>query len=534
MAISRDNSSLLLLLTICIFFVSSEAASQKKSSHVNGRQSIVPFRRFGAEISTKLVNNNSFVLASKRTERRDPLNNFKDYTGGWNISNRHYWASVGFSAAPLFVIALVWFVIFGLILLCSACYYCCCRRPIHSYSRVAYAISIILLLLFTLASIVGCILLYNGQGKFHSSTSNTLDYVVGQANFTVENLRAFSGNLSAAKRINVTNLFVPGDLQGRIDEIVTRVNTSANDLDRRTADNSKNIRDVLDTVRLILIIVAAVMILLTFLGFVFSILGLQFLVYILVLIGWFLVAATFIMSGVFLLLHNVVGDTCVAMDEWVLHPSEHTALDDILPCVDVSTANDSLYRSREVTYNLADIVNNVINGVVNPSNPKIQFNQSGPLVPTLCNPLNKDLSNRTCASDEVTLSNASQVWKKYECSATSINGFEVCATVGRITPTIYDQMDAAVSVGYGLYHYGPFLVQLEDCTFVRETFSSIKQNNCPGLRKNTKWVYAGLTMVSAAVMLSTIFWVIYARERRHRVYGKQNDFRQGHALVLDK
>lgn len=127
-----------------------------------------------------------------------------------------------------------------------------------------------------------------------------------------------------------------------------------------------------------------------------------------------------------------------------------------------------------------------------------------------------------------------QVWKKYECSATSINGLEICTTVGRVTPTIYDQMDAAVSVGYGLYHYGPFLVQLEDCTFVRETFSSINQNNCPDLKKYTNWVYIGLTLVSAAVMLSIIFWVVYARERRHRVYGKQKNFYQGNALVLDK
>lgn len=106
--------------------------------------------------------------------------------------------------------------------------------------------------------------------------------------------------------------------------------------------------------------------------------------------------------------------------------------------------------------------------------------------------------------------------------------------MGRVTPSIYDQMAAAVSVGYGLYHYGPFLVQLEDCSFVRETFSSINENNCPGLKKYTKWVYVGLTLVSTAVMLSTIFWVVYARERRHRVYGKQRYFHQGQVPVMDK
>ncbi|KAK8962266.1 hypothetical protein KSP40_PGU009161 [Platanthera guangdongensis] len=264
MLFPRANASHLLLplLTICVvvLVISSHASSLKTYRSGEGRAyGFMAFRRLSVEVSSNLTSNSSFALAAKRTERRDPLNNFEDYTGGWNISNRHYWASVGFSSAPLFGIAFV---------------------------------------------CIGCALLYNGQGKFHSSTSNTLDYVVGQANFTVQNLRDFTGNLSEAKRIKVATLLVPADLQGKIDEIVTKVNTSANDLDQRTADNSKNIRDVLETVRLILIIVAAVMLLLAFLGFLFSILGLQFIVYILVIIGWFLVAATFILSGVFLVLHN--------------------------------------------------------------------------------------------------------------------------------------------------------------------------------------------------------------------------------------
>lgn len=36
--------------------------------------------------------NSSLILAAKRTYRKDPFDNFKRYTGGWNISERHYWA----------------------------------------------------------------------------------------------------------------------------------------------------------------------------------------------------------------------------------------------------------------------------------------------------------------------------------------------------------------------------------------------------------------------------------------------------------
>lgn len=90
--------------------------------------------------------------------------------------------------------------------------------------------------------------MYSGQGKFHSSTSDTLNFVVGQANITVENLRNFSDDLSAAKKTGVDQVFLPGNVQGQIDDIVNKVNSSANSLDRRAQDNSEKIKDLLDLV----------------------------------------------------------------------------------------------------------------------------------------------------------------------------------------------------------------------------------------------------------------------------------------------
>ncbi|KAL5988125.1 hypothetical protein ACLOJK_035888 [Asimina triloba] len=348
------------------------------------------------------VNATPYILAAERTKRTDPLDDYKDYTGGWNISNKHYWA-----------------------------------------------------------------------GKFHGSTTDTLEYVVHQANLTVDNLRNFSNNLAAAKAVGVNRVFMPAAVQTDIDQIQRKLNSSSNELSSRTLDNSHNIQDVLDDVLVAL----------------------------------------------------VVADTCVAMDEWVTHPHLHTALDDILPCVDYATANESLFRSKEATFQLANVVNQAITNVSNVNFPPglqpLYYNQSGPLMPTLCNPfIGPNMIDRACAPGEVDFDNATQVWNGYTCRVSPAG---ICITQGRITPDIYSQLSAAVKVGYGLYHYTPFLVRLEDCSFVRETFFSISKDECPGLRRYSKWVYAGLVMVSSAVMFSLIFWVIYARERRHRVYTKRRD-----------
>lgn len=85
---------------------------------------------------------------------------------------------------------------------------------------------------------------------------------------------------------------------------------------------------------------------------------------------------------------------------------------------------------------------------------------------------------------------------------------------------MYDQMYTAVNVSDGLTEYGPFLAGLLDCSFVRVTFTGIHKDHCPDLNKFSEWVYIGLAMVSAAVMLSLVLWVLYARERKHRKYTK--------------
>ncbi|KAM7459539.1 hypothetical protein LguiA_036533 [Lonicera macranthoides] len=532
--------SLFLLFSLTFFsfscgeshFPTIQTAATSLSGKVNegkydvGSWGIERLRVYGAD--GEIVGNSSNVLAAQRTYRRDPLNNFEKYDGGWNISERHYWASVGFTAVPLFAIALVWFVGFGLCLsLICLCHFCCSREQ-YGYSRTAYALSLILLILFTIAAIVGSIVLYIGQGNFHGSTTRTLEYVVDTADTTVDKLKNVSEFLSAAKQTGVDQVFLPANVQTDIDQIQNKINSSASTFSDQTVDNSDDIHDLLDSVRVALIVISAVMLLLTFLGFLFSILGMQFLVYILVIIGWILVTGTFILCGIFLLLHNVTADTCVAMNQWAQNPRAHTALDDILPCVDNATAQETLLKSKEVTSQLVSVVNQVITNVSNinfsPNFAPFYFNQSGPLVPILCDPFHSDLTDRACSAGEVDLDNATQVWSNFVCQVSATN---VCVTTGRLTPAFFNQMSTAVNVSYGLYHYGPFLVDLQDCTFARQTFDDIYRDHCPGLRKHSKWIYFGLVMVSTAVMLSLLFWVIYGRERRHRVHTKRLEASHG-------
>ncbi|KAL9267004.1 hypothetical protein AKJ16_DCAP24219, partial [Drosera capensis] len=145
--------------------------------------------------------NSSLVLAEERTYRRDLLDSFRRFARGWNISDTHYWTSVGFKAVPFFAIA-------------AAC--------------------------------GGSVVLYTGQGKFHTSTKDTLDFILSQAHDTVDKLDDVSGYLSAAKNVGVDQVMLPQALQTRINDLQSKINASSSTLSRKTDGNARKIQTVLD------------------------------------------------------------------------------------------------------------------------------------------------------------------------------------------------------------------------------------------------------------------------------------------------
>ncbi|XWS19125.1 hypothetical protein CRYUN_Cryun32bG0104800 [Craigia yunnanensis] len=469
--------------------------------------------------------NGSLILAEKETYRKDPLDHFNYYTGGWNIANVHYLASVAYSSAPFAAIALVWFVLFGLFLFFACICCCCCRRnKPYGYSRLAYALSLMFLILFTIAAIVGCAIMYTGEGRFRGSVNGAIKYIVNQGISVVNNLISVYNYLSSAKNIALNQHFLPPDLISEIDKVNSLINATGNLPHVKSSHITDSMLNILNPVNIVLITITVFMLLLTFLGFLFSILGMQSCVYLFVVIGWIIITLTFVLCGIFLVFHNIVADTCVAMDEWVQNPMANSSMKELLPCWDREFGQNVFDASRSVTTGVNGILNQYIvlvanNDTLSPQAVLVYHNQSGPLVPVICDdPYTKGDTQQSCGVGEVALSNATEEWKKYVCQVSAAG---ICTTAGRLTPKMYNQMSSAVNVSFGLYNYSTFLASLVDCTAIRDTFKDISQNHCPGLRKYSQWVYIGLVTATGSVMFSLIFWVLYARERRHRKYTKR-------------
>ncbi|XP_073302688.1 uncharacterized protein [Primulina huaijiensis] len=463
----------------------------------------------------------TLILAGNRTKRPDILAGFHKYRGGWDIANRHYWASVGFTGAAAFIVAGLWFISFGLALIIH--HFCGWKISINGKeSSWSLRICLVLLIIFTSSAAIGCILLSVGQNKFHGEAFHTLSYVVNQSEYTVQTLRNVTEYLSLAKTVSVAQIFLPSDVKDDIDRLNVELNSAADTLEQKTNENSGKVRKIFNTERAVLIAVAVVMLVISILGLVLSILGHQHAIYIFITSGWLLVAVTFILCGVFVILNNAITDTCMAMSEWVENPHAETALSNILPCVDQRTTNQTLFKSKQVINDIVNIANGFVGSIAN-SNPRPHaasnyYNQSGPLIPPLCYPYDSQLQDRSCSAQEISVDNASLVWQNYTCMVSANN---LCSSVGRLTPNMYAELVAAINVSYALEHYAPPLLNFQNCNFVRDTFRNITTDYCPPLEHNLRLVNAGLAVISVGVMLSLALWILYAnRPRREEVFAK--------------
>lgn len=90
--------------------------------------------------------------------------------------------------------------------------------------------------------------MYLGQEKFYNSTTDTLKYVVDQANSTTENLKNVSGYLAAAKEIKVVQVILPATVQSDIDEVQAKINSASTTLSDKALDNVKDIKDLVNSV----------------------------------------------------------------------------------------------------------------------------------------------------------------------------------------------------------------------------------------------------------------------------------------------
>ncbi|KAK9014062.1 hypothetical protein V6N11_005234 [Hibiscus sabdariffa] len=459
-----------------------------------------------ADLQSDGVRNYSMILAEKQTRRPDPQDKFRTYTGGWDITNKHYFASVGFSGMPFVVMAVIWFVLAGMFLLCACICCCCCKRKKpYGYSRAVYVSSLVCLILFTIGTIVGSSVMFRGEERFLGSVKMFSDYLVNTGIGIYDSLVNIQNLLKSAKDIVLNKKYVSDELKQEVDKASDMIDSIGQLPRLKAEDATKDINKFLKHVNTALVLLASLMLILAFLGFSEILHS--------AMVDWWSRGGLLSHSpSSFAAYFCIVSDTCVAMDEWVQNPNANSALNDLIPCSDKQAGENIKQAGQTVT----TTINDMLNQIIAISNQNTGYNQSGPSVPLVCDPYKNGNSRQTCG-DQVPLKYAEEEWEKYVCLVSETGK---CSTAGRLTPDMYEEMSKAVNVSEGLYESSHFLAALVDCTIVEDAVRNITRNHCPKLKKYSAWVYGGLVTATITVMFSLFFWVLHAREMQHRKYTK--------------
>lgn len=91
-------------------------------------------------------------------------------------------------------------------------------------------------------------MLYSGQIRYNKSTTETLAYVMSQADSTVSQLKAISDYLTSAEQIRVLQVSLPANVQTEIDQIGAKLTSSITTITDKATSSSNDIRNFLNSV----------------------------------------------------------------------------------------------------------------------------------------------------------------------------------------------------------------------------------------------------------------------------------------------
>ncbi|KAH6768207.1 hypothetical protein C2S51_013543 [Perilla frutescens var. frutescens] len=446
------------------------------------------------------------------TVRVDPLDSFKKYRGGYDITNKHYWSSTAFTGIYGYSIAVVW-------LLCGLGYggflivRRCCWRGRKIKKRAPYCHNncylqpLLLSVLFTLLAIVGVGLVLGGDAKFRSRAKTVIDIIIDTADEASDTIYNTTG---AMKEMSITL----GDVNGN-PEATRFLSSTSQRLDAQAANiarqASKN-RRLIDKGLKIVYIITAVTVSLTLVSVIallaLGILKFQRTVQVLIVLCWIFTVLCFLFFGVYFFLQNFSEDTCTALESFQQDPYNNS-LSSILPCDELLSAKSVLNDVSAGIYNLVNEVNNNIS------------TSYGNIV-QICNPFSPpplhEYQPWSCPSTSIKIGDIPRVLRLLACPDTE---GETCNGGILVPASEYNRAEAYTTSIQKLLDVYPGMESLVECETVETAFSEILEKQCSPLKRYARMVWAALLFLSMVMVGLVLVWTIgsHHHQNHHSLSG---------------
>ncbi|MCL7044467.1 hypothetical protein MKW94_030929 [Papaver nudicaule] len=474
--------------------------------------------------SSPPVNDNE-VMVKMVYNRPNPLHGFKPYNGGYNLTNRDYWASVAFTGVHGYAMAGIWILVglgIGVFLILKNC--CMRSRPSSNDTEHSNIIPFFLVLLFTLLVIIGSGLTLAANKNFFGRTKKMEESILGAAGNAHRSIRKVSRAMNEMQRL----------LRPYNESSFSRLDWTSRKL-RRESQNIQHIvvknRHKIDaatqilqgattgviSINMVLVVFALVLLLLNWRPGLIMIL----------VLCWMLTTLCWVLTGFHFFLHTFVDDTCSAFKEFEQNPNNNS-LNSVLPCVSQVYADHIMVEIGSTIHKFISKLNTKVKGM----SQVLGLSDSKSGLPSeiwkICNPFSGApdffYDPARCSESAISIGDIPNVLARFTCYHNhSLNaGSASCKGDPKkfITEALYDMAWAYTQTVQGLINVFPDLRNLTQCTFVKDTFSDVVLHQCRSLKISIKLLWVSTLSVSIIMVVLLLVWVVKIFQDRGRSFSR--------------
>ncbi|XP_020106549.1 uncharacterized protein LOC109722814 [Ananas comosus] len=502
------------LVLFCLFLTIFGCAFKEVKAHTTTlhlrKFSHTPPDRISEEVENSSA---SGSVLSARTERIDPLDNFRKYNGGYNITDKHYWSSTIFTGKYGYIIAALWLVggvVFaGFRLVVALCVTVKERRERKRLSCFAQCdfwlttVSIFLTFLVIVASTVALV----GSSRFHSRAESIKKTIVETAEEASDTIYNATETLTTMQNLTWPNS--GSERSYNLNSTVGSLNEEAANIQQKAERSMHLVNKGIQ----ILEVVTAVTVALNLIALLALIaarpLRLHRAFFSLTVVCWLLTFLFWVYFGLYFFLDKFSGDTCAALDEYRLNPQNST-LSSILPCNEKLSDDTILHDAGAEIHDIIDKVNENISQAKSAYLPGLQY---------VCNPFSGPpeyhYQPENCSSDTIKIGDIPQILKRYACLDSTAGS---CTQGETISASDYNTILIYTTSVQNILDVFPAMERLVDCQLVEDAFSEILADQCMPLKK-----YAHMTWAALAT-LSTLMVVIVVMSTAGALHGIKSHF----------
>ncbi|KAK6930515.1 hypothetical protein RJ641_004609, partial [Dillenia turbinata] len=459
--------------------------------------------------SRRTLLQNENVNSSDDTVRVDPLNSFKKYRGGYDITNKHYWSSTLFTGIYGYAIGVIWVlcgILFGVYLLANTL---CCKSkrkrkllktsPCHDH---CYLWTIILAFVFTILAIVASGVVFGGNARFYSRANTVVDIIIDTANDASKTVYNTTDAMEDITNTLEASASGGGDASEFLNSTANELNSEAADIEDQARTNRHRIDLGLKIFYAVTTVIVSstliALIALTTCGFLKLPRALPWLI----ALCWSLAFFCWFFFGIYIFIENFSGDTCTALKGFQEDPYNNS-LSSILPC-------DELLAAEPILFNLSEGIYNLVNQVNSEILPQLYPNV------VICNPFSGppdyDYQPENCPPNTTQIGDIPQVMMALICSDPDDESCEGESS------GVYEMVESYTTSIQNLLNAYPEMENLVECQPVKDAFSEILQKHCKPLKRDVRMVWAAMVFLSMLTVCLVLIWTaITLHERKYHV-----------------